>query len=145
MKRRHGFGMGLALAFALTIAGLLIVALTATLKTGNEHLPPDAGPIGVATNRSATAVRERSLPNQLVDPAGKEVVDIVADLTPAVVTVINVFVPDAEQLDDSNSTTGSGIIFDDDGHVVTNAHVVEGDGAIYVQFAEGDIVEADIV
>ncbi len=40
---------------------------------------------------------------------------------------------------------GSGFIWDEQGHIITNNHVVEGAVAILVQFFDGLIVEAEIV
>jgi putative serine protease PepD len=41
--------------------------------------------------------------------------------------------------------TGSGFVLDDEGHIVTNAHVVEGASALSVRFADGDEVAATLV
>jgi serine protease Do len=43
------------------------------------------------------------------------------------------------------SAQGSGWIFDDSGHIVTNAHVVRDANRIFVQFQDGRSVEADVV
>lgn len=43
------------------------------------------------------------------------------------------------------SAQGSGWIYDDAGHIVTNAHVVRDAARIFVQFQDGRSVEADIV
>jgi putative serine protease PepD len=41
--------------------------------------------------------------------------------------------------------TGSGFVMDDEGHIVTNAHVVEGASSLSVRFADGDEVAATLV
>ena len=41
--------------------------------------------------------------------------------------------------------TGSGFVLDDEGHIVTNAHVVEGAKSLSVRFADGDEVAATLV
>ena len=41
--------------------------------------------------------------------------------------------------------TGSGFVLDDEGHIVTNAHVVEGASSLSVRFADGDEVAATLV
>ena len=41
--------------------------------------------------------------------------------------------------------TGSGFVYDDKGHIVTNNHVVEGAGKITVQFYDGEELEAKVV
>ncbi|MDQ4076303.1 MAG: PDZ domain-containing protein [Chloroflexota bacterium] len=40
---------------------------------------------------------------------------------------------------------GSGFVWDDEGHIVTNNHVIENASAVYVSFAEGTTVEAEVV
>jgi S1-C subfamily serine protease len=42
-------------------------------------------------------------------------------------------------------STGSGFVLDDDGHVVTNAHVVNGVTAVQVTFADGRSVPARVI
>lgn len=41
--------------------------------------------------------------------------------------------------------SGSGFVYDTEGHIVTNNHVVAGAGAIQVTFADGSVAEARIV
>ncbi len=43
------------------------------------------------------------------------------------------------------AATGSGFVLDDEGHIVTNAHVVEGATSLSVRFADGDEVAATLV
>src|SRR5690606_23903132 len=46
----------------------------------------------------------------------------------------------------NTSSTGSGFVIDDEGHIVTNAHVVDGAGEIEVKLgADEDPIEAEIV
>ena len=40
---------------------------------------------------------------------------------------------------------GSGFIYDNNGHIITNNHVVEGARSITVTFTDGNIVDADII
>ncbi len=41
-------------------------------------------------------------------------------------------------------STGSGWVYDGDGHIVTNAHVVRGAGVIHVQCYDGRLVQAEV-
>ena len=43
------------------------------------------------------------------------------------------------------ASSGSGWIWDEDGHVVTNAHVVDGSGRLQVQLFDGELREAELV
>ncbi|MBX3063969.1 MAG: trypsin-like peptidase domain-containing protein [Anaerolineae bacterium] len=77
-------------------------------------------------------------------------------VNPSVVS-IDVRIPaDAENLDllpvDPNDegaplvrAAGSGFVYDDTGHIITNAHVVANATVINVQFADGSVVSAEVV
>lgn len=52
---------------------------------------------------------------------------------------------DQETQDDVPFAEGSGFVFDDQGHVVTNNHVVAGATGYQVRFFDGEIVEAELV
>ncbi|MEA2511873.1 MAG: 2-alkenal reductase [Thermomicrobiales bacterium] len=82
--------------------------------------------------------------------SGKEMtpVDVVAKVGPAVVTVINEqrvsgFLGQDAQMQPAGS--GSGFIIDDQGHVVTNNHVVEGGDSFEVIYADGTKQSAELV
>jgi 2-alkenal reductase len=46
---------------------------------------------------------------------------------------------------EGGSQSGTGFVWDRAGHVVTNAHVVEGAGSVAIRLASGDVVRADVV
>ena len=43
------------------------------------------------------------------------------------------------------TATGSGFLIDDAGHIVTNAHVVDGSSSVTVKFGEGDTLDAKVL
>jgi putative serine protease PepD len=51
----------------------------------------------------------------------------------------------ATQFSGSQSAQGSGFVFDDDGHIITNQHVVEGASSISVRFWDGSTRTARLV
>jgi serine protease Do len=53
--------------------------------------------------------------------------------------------PEKQQFGGIAEGTGSGFVYDDKGHIVTNNHVVEGADKIVVQFYDGEEMEAKIV
>ncbi len=71
-------------------------------------------------------------------PSGS-VASIAATALPSVVTI--------KVATDNGSATGSGWVFDDQGHIVTNNHVVEGatDGTVDLVLSNGKHVEATVV
>lgn len=73
------------------------------------------------------------------------IVDIAARARPWVVN-INVGTSQETLFGDVQvSGTGSGVILRSDGHIVTNAHVVDGAGAIEVTLASGDNLPAKVI
>ncbi len=74
-------------------------------------------------------------------------IDAVAKAGPAVVTVITTLQqPSGLRITPLEPTaSGSGIIIDDRGHILTNNHVIEGQKKITVIFANGDQAEAKLV
>jgi 2-alkenal reductase len=85
------------------------------------------------------------------------VADIAEASNPAVVTVYNLQTlesqnmfpgqnqPDTDSDDPQRVASGSGWIYDSDGHVVTNAHVVDGAESVQVQFYDGTTAEAEVI
>jgi len=79
------------------------------------------------------------------------VADVAERANPAVVTITNYQSPRnpfTGEVDDSRLLPvgkGSGYIIDEDGHVVTNSHVVEGGAAFEVEFADGTTAEATLL
>ena len=52
------------------------------------------------------------------------------------------FLPPSQQ---EGEATGSGFVIDDEGNILTNAHVVEGARNVSVQFSDSAVVEAEVV
>lgn len=46
---------------------------------------------------------------------------------------------------DTGQSQGSGVIIDDEGHILTNNHVVSGANELFVMFSDGRVFEGDIV
>jgi S1-C subfamily serine protease len=107
---------------------------------------------GTPAPRTEPATKPRSAAAPLVgddfEPA--EIYDARID---GVVTIYAVF--GEEGGDEEDAAQGSGFVVDDEGHVLTNSHVVTtaGNGrpivrpatAVFVQFADGDRVRAEVV
>ena len=71
-----------------------------------------------------------------------------ASLAPSVVTVVNYLESNssaAGQIGQANRASGSGVVISDQGHVVTNAHVVEGSQRLEVILADGHSLPATLV
>lgn len=125
-----------------TLGGGVLGALAAFWVTG---LQPTALPSPVSTLAPPPEVTP--VLNQLTRTEDSAIIQAVAEVKPAVVTVINiqrqavglfgeVFEPQA---------SGSGVIIDERGYIVTNNHVVENARRIEVIYADGQSVSATLV
>ncbi|MGH2531406.1 MAG: S1C family serine protease [Thermomicrobiales bacterium] len=112
----------------------------------NRLLAPVAG-LALLTGLAVGGIVDRSVIAQDDDEARGEMtaVEVVETVAPAVVTVINrqVFrgADGAGIIQPIGS--GTGFVIDDEGHIVTNAHVVAGGDDFEVIFANGDEFEAE--
>ncbi len=60
-------------------------------------------------------------------------------------SVVNIDIVFDSSFSDSFSGSGSGFVYDDEGHIVTNAHVIQGAREIVVTFSSGYVTSANIV
>ena len=129
---------GVAFVAAALGAG---VALLVAHETGSDDA---ATTVTRAALPAPATVPTRSVPPSAFDPAA-----LYAERAPGVVTIY-------ANLGADGSSQGSGFVVDDDGLILTNAHVitnvadsrtraVRGAGAVYVEFSDGDRARADIV
>ncbi len=71
--------------------------------------------------------------------AERATIDVFRRASPGVVHVTNVAkIATRRSFEDAVQGSGSGFVWDRDGHVVTNFHVVRGSDAVYVRFAGDD-------
>ena len=108
-----------------------------------DQADDDGGQQGGAEQATATTVGEGDRGDDLTpdvadgrgesDVTAADIPDIVEEVEPSVVTVL------------SDSGLGSGVVYAEDGIIVTNAHVVEGAERLRVGFADGTQVPAELV
>ena len=163
MQSRFSLGILVTVAVAALALGTVAGAISGGLIA--YYISPSSSPtpIGVASNinvlpGTATATSVSSTPTATATKSAEvtplpsdpndaaSVADIVDRVSNAVVTVVN------EQQaqgflggDLQPAGTGTGFIIDDQGHVVTNNHVVEGSQEIQVIFADGTEQKATLV
>ena len=78
----------------------------------------------------------------LINQAQRDVATVVE---PSVVHVSTETTSNRRRLVESYASSGSGWIWDEDGHIVTNAHVVDGADRIQVQLHDGEVRSATLV
>jgi 2-alkenal reductase len=112
---------------------LLIIGLVAGILIGA---------VGITGTRIGALAQDELRPTESI-PAAE---DIVSDVGPSVVTVIN-----EQRFADQGDTelqpvgSGTGFILDEAGHIVTNAHVVDGGDQFEVIFADGSVRGAELI
>src|SRR3954451_22652276 len=122
--------------------GLVVLALGATLI--------GTGAINTGDTRREV-IREVATPASTLanaDGKARSVADIYRRAAPGVVFVSARVVTQADSpfgfpLEQQGLATGSGLVLDTDGYILTNAHVVEGARTASIRFEEGgDLVDA---
>ena len=120
--------------FALFLA--VIAAVLVALTLSNIRYSP-------WTNTSARAVDQRGP----LSDAERANIELFERVSPSVVQVAARSAA-ANPLDEDEGTgaaSGTGFIWDNDGHVVTNNHVVQNGSEVAVRFASGEVAQAEII
>ncbi|MFE4197766.1 trypsin-like peptidase domain-containing protein [Paenarthrobacter sp. NPDC056912] len=129
-KRKPAFGVGTLVASMLA-AGLIGGGVVA----GSNMLWDNQTPVASTGNQSSTVIVNNKDDVNVITAAA-------AKASPSVVTI--------KATSGSEGGTGSGIIIDDQGHILTNTHVVTLDGAtsnaaIEVRTSDGKVLKATVV
>ena len=146
-KLRLVFVLGLIIGL---LGGALIVSAPGQILAQTSATPTTGNASSTTGNASSTNGNASQAGNAAQTGAASEypVVNIVKKVGPAVVTVIN------EQKASSGLGqaatlqpvgSGSGFIIDDQGHIVTNWHVVTGGEKFQVIFADGSTHDAKLI
>jgi putative serine protease PepD len=127
-----------ALATAMTSAALLGAASVAGLTLAFDDGAPAASPQQVTVTNSAAAASSNT----------STVGEIYKRSADAVVKITVTSAGQASPLGGSGGTQqaqGSGFVYDTQGHVITNQHVVDGAESVSVKFANGKTYSAKVV
>lgn len=127
--RRRGPGWGGVIAATLAAALLASGGTAAVMHyAGSSGSPTASAPMSVATGSTTKTVSSTG-----TAPDWEAVTNAVAN------SVVSITVKTA-----SGTAVGSGVIYDSEGHVVTNNHVVAGASQIQVTLADGRIYAAEL-
>lgn len=129
------------LAMMLAACGADSTAVTQPVNTLTETVQPETAVLNQEDAVAETAVEPTSITNQI--PASDPLADLFAQ-EQAFVSVYEQVNPAVVNIA-VGSGQGSGFLFDTNGHIVTNNHVVEGGGSIVVNFDDGRQLPATIV
>ena len=120
--------------FALFVA--IVAAVLVALTLSNIRYSP-------WTNSTARSVDQRGP----LSDAERANIELFERVSPSVVQVVARSAA-ANPLDEDEGTgaaSGTGFIWDNDGHVVTNNHVVQNGSEVAVRFASGEVTQAEII
>lgn len=131
----------------LLIAGLLFAAACQPEAPAAQSswTPAENLPVNAAFQAQASTT-PTPVPQEIIDSADAEyllLANIYERVVPSVVNIDVTVRP--EQIAAGNSASGSGMVYDDQGHIITNAHVVAGAESILVTFHDGSVAEAEVV
>jgi serine protease Do len=139
MNRRERWIMTVSLTIGMLL--MLVLAGTGAIDFGGAEAQDT--PSTVARLQEATATAETATGSGQMSSA----VDVVKQVSPAVVTVVNEQRVGTQGGSSSLQPVGSGtgFIIDKDGHIVTNWHVVNGGSKFQVVFSDGTTKEAKLI
>jgi S1-C subfamily serine protease len=131
----------------------LLAALAALVGAMGCGFGGDDDGDGDGSARTTTTTRVEVIDGLGGDGDGFDPQAIYKEAAPGVVTVISLFGGDSlEDLDDTSGGVGSGFVLNGEGEIATNTHVVTTGKVpdlreartVYVEFADGNQVEADV-
>jgi S1-C subfamily serine protease len=107
---------------------------------GPQGIPGPQGPAGASGSSSQTATGDSDLTSIF-----KKVENSVVQITSKVSTVDNSVIINGSPLQSQSTRLGSGFVYDKEGHIITNNHVVEGSKTVNVTFEDGNTYTAKVV
>ncbi len=131
-RRWADIGIASVLAAVLASGGTYAVTQGAD-GSGTTDAAATSQVIGADATSSTEGAAQGS-PTSL--PTSQDWAAVAAEVSPSVVSI--------EAASQMGESAGSGVVWDAEGHIVTNAHVVEGAQALRVVFADGRGYEATV-
>jgi putative serine protease PepD len=132
------FGSAVGGGLVVLIAGVILIE-TGAVEADNGSSSSSATLAPAALARPASASGKSLTVNEIYKRDAPGVAYIKADIVQQTQSVFGL--PQQQQ----STATGSGFLIDEDGHILTNAHVVEGAKNVEVQLGNGDTQSAEIV
>jgi S1-C subfamily serine protease len=132
------FGSAVGGGLVVLIAGVILIE-TGAVEADNGSSSSSATVAPAALARPASASGKSLTVNEIYKRDAPGVAFIKADIVQRTQSVFGL--PQQQQ----STATGSGFLIDDNGQILTNAHVVEGAKNVEVQLGNGDPQSAEIV
>jgi 2-alkenal reductase len=127
--------------------GLLGATASMWLMEQRQSLALPTAAVQPPASPSSTPTSLSSLPSVVTVQEESATVEVVKKVEPAVVTVVNLKMPQRDFWGNLTQprSLGSGVVIDPHGYVVTNNHVVEGNESLSVIMASGDKKDAELM
>jgi S1-C subfamily serine protease len=138
VRPRRGAGAGTVIAAALAAALLASGGTVAALTASGAFNRAPVAPAGNASPNSSTVKQPVTLDES------SAIIDVAAKAGPSVVRIYTKGVDPNSATQQEESGVGSGIIFDSNGWILTNRHVVAGTTDLTVQLKDGTKYDAKI-
>jgi S1-C subfamily serine protease len=132
---------------AIVAAVGLVAIATGLVNSGGGSTTTVAAPLAAPVVSKSGEEGSGNTVNQIYKADGDGVAFVESQLEPEESAEANPFNPFGEEEGSSGGTaTGSGFVVDDEGHILTNNHVVEGASKVTVKLGESDTVHtAEVV
>jgi S1-C subfamily serine protease len=131
------FGSAVAGGLVVLICGLVLIEAGVVDTSDDSSSPGVAAPTALA--QPASDSNEGISVHEIYQRDAEGVAFISAQVVQSTESVFGF--PQQQQ----STATGSGFLIDEEGHLITNAHVVDGAKSVTVQLGDGDPQEAEIV
>jgi S1-C subfamily serine protease len=133
---RSPFGSALIGGAVVAVVGLIAIA-TGLVKSDGGSTTTIAAPMSAPISSNAGDEGDSNVVNQIYKADGDGVAFIESQIPAEEGPAINPFGAPEEQ-SGGGTATGSGFVIDDEGHILTNNHVVEGADKIEVKLGASD-------
>ncbi|HUF54898.1 MAG TPA: trypsin-like peptidase domain-containing protein [Dehalococcoidia bacterium] len=123
-------------------AGVLAVSIVAV--SGDSNQSPDTDTFAELTNPPASETPSETNDGSVLNLDGEclSAADIYQEVRPSVVEIHVAITTQTGFGTQQSTATGTGFVIDDEGHILTNNHVVADAQEISVLFDDGDVVDA---
>ena len=124
------------------LVGVVLLSSVLACRLGTSSLPAGSAPEPTLVSAAPTVGAPAQQTSSTSDPTspliGEDVLtQLYRKVSPGIVSI--------RVVNDLGEGQGSGFVIDNDGHIVTNYHVVEGASTVEVDFASGYKVFADVL
>jgi S1-C subfamily serine protease len=138
---------------SVLLAGSMIFFNSRTKFSGGQEALPSVTAQGTLKNDPSAGLKDVALPATSQDSAGsspltqifKQVENSVVQITSRVPTPNMQIIINGNPLGGQSTRLGSGFVYDKQGHIITNNHVIDGATAADVTFVDGNSYRAKVV